>query len=54
MYLGETTPLYVGTIRAFSTLGLLVSWHVVASSKSTTSSKMAGRQKMVYLIILDS
>ena len=23
MYLGETTPLYVGTIRAFSTLGLL-------------------------------
>lgn len=25
MYLGETTDLYVGTIRAFSTLGLLVS-----------------------------
>ena len=54
MYLGETTPLYVGTIRAFSTLGLLVSWHVkwqvMASSKSITSSKMAVKKCCTSMI----
>jgi len=32
MYLGETTPLYVGTIRAFSTLGLLVMMMAVTAA----------------------
>ncbi|CAK9102793.1 Phospholipid-transporting ATPase IB (ATPase class I type 8A member 2) (P4-ATPase flippase complex alpha subunit ATP8A2), partial [Durusdinium trenchii] len=43
MYLGETTDLYVGTIRAFSTLGLLVMMMAVTAAVALYDDIQRGR-----------